>query len=167
MPSFLEIRAETEADLDRICNVDLRAFPTDVEARLVDQLRIGGDLTFSLVAVVDGDVVGHVGLSPVTIDGIRVGLGLAPVAVVPERQRTGIGSAMIRHALQLCREKAVGLVVVLGDPAYYSRLNFVPASRYGMQDTYGGGDAFQAVLLSAGPPPRGIVQYAPAFSMFE
>jgi putative acetyltransferase len=168
MPPSLDIRPETDADFAAIRQMHESAFPTDAEARLVDQLRAAGNLTLSLVALVDGEVVGHVALSPVTIEGAPVGLGLAPVAVSPERQGTGIGSELIRKALGACRENTVALVVVLGEPAYYARFGFVPASRHGLQDTYGGGDAFQVLLLDSDRvPATGLVQYAPEFALFD
>ena len=83
-----------------------------------------------------------------------MGLGIAPVAVVPEHQGRGIGSKLIRQALSVCRANVVALVVVLGDPDYYSRFGFVPASMYGLKDVYGGGHAFQAIWLAAYPLMR-------------
>jgi len=80
MSPSVTVREETVSDDDAIRSVHRRAFPTDAETRLVDELRAAGYLTISLVAVVDDEIVGHVALSPVTIDGTQVGLGLAPVA---------------------------------------------------------------------------------------
>jgi putative acetyltransferase len=164
----ITIRDESAADREGIRRVHLQAFPSDAEARLVDQLRADGDLTISLVALVADEVVGHIAMSPVAIDGSPVGLGLAPVAVAPELQRSGVGSALVRRSLAFCRAEAVPLVVVLGEPAYYGRFGFIPAVALSLRDTFGGGDAFQAIVLAAEPPPRtGVVHYARAFSMFE
>ena len=162
------VRGEIAADVEPIRVVHQRAFPTDAEARLVDELRAAGHLSITLVALIDDQVVGHIALSPVTIDGTQVGLGLAPVAVVPEHQRSGIGSKLVRQSLATCRANDVDLVVVLGEPEYYSRFGFVTASAHGLRDTYGGGDAFQVVFLSANQPTAGgLVQYAPEFALFE
>jgi putative acetyltransferase len=166
MHAAITICLEYNADVEAIRNVHQRAFPTDAESRLVDRLRADGQLSISLIAHLAGGVVGHVALSPITIDGYQVGLGLAPVAVVPEHQKSAIGSALVRQSLIVCREASVPMVVVLGEPQFYSRFGFVPASQYGLHSAYGGGDAFQAMLLVTDqPPPKGLVQYAPAFAM--
>ena len=168
MHPSLTIRGEIASDCGAIRSVHQRAFPTDGEARLVDELRTAGHLSVSLVALVGDEVVGHVALSPVTIDSVQVGLGLAPVAVVPEHQQSGIGSALVRQSLAVCRANSVALVVVLGDPKYYSRFGFVAASKHGLGNTYGVGDAFQVILLTADQPlPSGLVNYAPEFALLN
>ena len=74
----------------------------------------------------------------------------------------------MRRALELCREARVPLVVVLGDPAFYGRFGFVPASRFGLRDTYGDGEAFQAIALTACPlPAAGLIEYAPEFAVLD
>jgi len=162
------LRPEVPGDVPGVFGVNATAFPTDAEARLVDQLRASGRLSISLVAVVDERVVGHVALSPVTIAGTVIGLGLAPVAVLPEWQLQGIGGALIRRGLDECRTQGVGCVVVLGEPTYYQRFGFVPASRWSLLDEYGGGEAFQTIELVPDTIPGhgGLVTYAPEFAMF-
>lgn len=143
----------------------LAAFPGPGEADLVDALRRTARLTLSRVGEVDGAVVGHVALSPVTVAGATGGLGLAPVAVLPEHQGRGLGGALVVDALGAARAQGAAFVVLLGDPGWYARFGFRPASTWGLHDAWGGGDAFQAVQLQPGAldGARGVVAYDPAF----
>jgi predicted N-acetyltransferase YhbS len=132
------------------------------EAAIVDALREAGALTVSLVAEEQGRVVGHVAFSPVRVDGAEGRwFGLGPVSVLPERQRAGIGSALIRAGLERLRASGADGCVVLGDPAYYARFGFVSDPAV----TYGGGasDHFRR-LVFAGAAPVGDVAYHPAFA---
>jgi putative acetyltransferase len=142
------------------------SFPTDAEARLVSLLRAAGHLPVSLVAEVDGAVVGHVAFSPVMAVTGAVGAGLAPVAVSGPHRRQGIAARLIEDGLAACRSTGFGWAVVMGEPAYYSRFGFRPASEFGLADEYGGGPAFQAVELVPGalPSGAGLVRYAPEFT---
>ncbi len=114
-------RPEQPHDIDAIHAVERDAFGREAEALLVDQIRSSDGATLSLVAVDEGQVVGHVLFSPVTIHsetGQSHALGMGPVAVQPGRQRQGIGSGLVRAGLEaLCRQ-GHDLVVVEGDPAY-------------------------------------------------
>lgn len=168
MTSSVEIRGENPGDIAGIRSVVGAAFPTDAESRLVDALREAGELTLSLVAVDTGRIVGHVAFSPVTLDGAVIGLGLAPVAVEASARRRGIASRLIRVGLDRCQPPDCRFLVVLGDPAFYTRFGFRAASHWGFRDEYGGGEAFQAIDLAPNEPPLmgGTVRYAPAFSMF-
>jgi putative acetyltransferase len=159
------IRTEEPADQAFIHQVHLASFPSAVEARLVDELRAAGRLTLSLVALVNGQLVGHIGFSPVTAPGPAAGLGLAPVAVIPPLQGRGIGSALINEGLELCRRAGFGFVVLVGEPDYYSRFGFAPARGWGLEDQYQAGDAFQALELRPNVIPRdgGLVRYSPEF----
>src|SRR5580704_16755210 len=100
-------------------------FSDQTEAKIVDALREAGALTFSLVATEGGEIVGHVAFSPVKING-EAGdwYGLGPVSVWPDRQRMGIGRALIREGLQRLQSQGAGGCVLLGDPAYYCRFGF-------------------------------------------
>jgi putative acetyltransferase len=163
------IRPELPGDVEAIRRVHESAFPTAVEARLVDALRAAGKLWVSLVADSAERVVGHIAFSPVTLEGApneRGGVGLAPVAVDPSFQRRGIGGRLIRAGLAACTQAGYRFVVVLGSPAYYGRFGFAPASRWGLRDEYGGGDAFMALELQPGAIPEGagLVRYAPEFA---
>ena len=156
------IRPETPGDTAAIHALVAACFPTEAEARLIDALRAAGRLTLSLVAVEDGQIAGHVGFSPMT--GLDGGLGLAPLAVRADQRRRGIGAALVREGLAACARIGARFVVVLGDPAYYSRFGFAPAGRWGLSGEYGGGDAFQALELVPGAIGPGLVRYAPEFA---
>lgn len=160
------IRPEEPGDERPIHGVHAAAFPTTLEARLVDALRAAGRLRVSLVAIEQGKIIGHVAFSPVTVAGSDNGLGLAPVAVLPADQRRGVGAELIRAGLAACERAGCRFVVLIGEPAYYARFGFAPASRWGLQDEYGAGDAFQALELRAGsiPSGAGLVRYAPEFA---
>ena len=163
------VRPEQSSDEAAIRFVHESAFPTDAEGRLVNALRESRRLTISLVALSTDEVVGHVAFSPVTIVDSAGGLGLAPLAVLPAYQRQGIGGRLVREGLAAARAAGVGFVVVLGDPAYYGRFGFLPASRWGLSDEYGGGDAFQVLELRGGfiTPGPAIVKYAADFAIFS
>jgi putative acetyltransferase len=167
----VRIRPETPVDLDAIRAINRAAFGTAVEADLVDALRREASPLISLVADDGGTVAGHVMLSPVKIDGEAPGsrllMGLAPVAVLPARQRGGIGGALIREGLAACRLHGAAAVVLVGMPEYYPRFGFVPASRFGLTCEYDvPDDVFMAVELEAGALEgrRGLVRYHPAFA---
>lgn len=157
----LVVRAEAPADARAIFAVHAASFPTHAEARLVDELRTRGELKISLVAVLDGVIVGHVAFSDLDLPG---GVGLAPVAVVESARRQGIAAQLINAGLAVCNGAA--FCVVLGEPTYYARFGFEPAPRHGLRDEYGGGDAFQVLALRDGGIPRGagLVRYASAFA---
>ena len=165
------IRIEEPGDAAAIHALVAAAFPTDAEARLVDALRAAERLQLSLVAEQVGELVGHVAFSPVDLRDASAtgGTGLAPVAVAASHRRRGIADRLIREGLARCRSAGLTWVVVLGDPAYYGRFGFVPASRHGLADTYGGGDAFQVLALvdDGLPSAGGTVHYAPEFDELE
>jgi putative acetyltransferase len=163
------IRPEIPTDFDAIYAVHAAAFPTVGEAGLVNALRASSRLFVSLVAVVADQVVGHVAFSPVSIDGISLGQGLAPVAVRADQRRQGVAERLVRAGLETCGKAAVGLVVVLGSPYYYSRFGFEPAKRWNLRNEYNGGDAFQAMELVCGAIPvgGGLVRYSPEFAALE
>lgn len=166
------LREELPGDAERIQQIHTAAFPTPAEGRLVDLLRNAGRLSVSLVAVVEGQPVGHIAFSPVSVGQLPggqlpEGLGLAPLAVLPDFQKQGIGGGLIRSGLAACVRKQVPFVVVLGEPGYYGRFGFQPAARWNLSDEYGGGEAFQALeLVTGGISAEGRVRYAPEFSMF-
>ncbi len=163
------IRPEQAGDFSAVHTVHAASFPSDGEARLVDALRVAGRLSVSLVAEVDGAVVGHVAFSPVTTASGAVGAGLAPVAVAEPQRRHGIAADLIWAGLQACREAGFGWAVVLGKPTYYARFGFRPTPEFGLSDEYGGGAAFQAIELVPGALPvgAGLVRYAPEFASLE
>ena len=141
------------------------AFPTNAEARLVDALRSAGQAAVSLVALVEGEVAGHVFFSRVEANA-GLGVGLAPLAVQPLRQRKGIGLALVQAGIAACRKAGFGYVVVLGDPGYYGRFGFVRASSVGLGNEYGADAHFLVLELRPGALARvrGMVKYAAEFS---
>lgn len=166
------IRREQNGDAAGIRAVHVSAFPTDAEARLVDAIRKNGNTSVSLVAVLDDRIVGHVLFSPVSIEGdtgSARGVGLAPVAVRHEHQRRGIGAALIRAGIEECRRAGFDVVVVLGEPGYYRRFGFVPASSAGLANEYGVDAEFMVLELRAGSVRGlgGLVRYGPEFSALE
>lgn len=130
------IREETPDDSDDIRRVNDAAFGQPQESTLVARLRENGAILLSLVAVVEGRVVGHILYSPVTIgsDGSPLeGAGLGPMSVLPGRQRAGIGGRLVAEGNRRMRERGCPFIVVLGHPEYYPRFGFEPASRYGIR----------------------------------
>ena len=166
---MVAIRMEQAGDIDSIGRVHRAAFPTAAESRLVEQLRRHGRLWLSLVAEDESGIIGHIAFSPVRIGGSdepTPGVGLAPVAVLPDYQRQGIGSRLIREGLSACKQTGFSFVVVLGEPAYYRRFGFEPASRWGLGNEYGAEEAFMVMELQNGALPAGggVVVYAPEFA---
>lgn len=162
----MQIRRERTGDEEAIAALVTAAFATaahsdGTETSIVEGLRSAGAMTLSLIADDAGEIVGHVVFSPVTIDGSSAGwFGLGPVAVRPDRQRQGIGDALISDGLaQLVAYGAAGCVV-LGDPAYYGRFGFV--ANDGLTFSGRPAEYFQALALG-GKVPRGTVAYHPAF----
>src|SRR5580765_4624514 len=134
----MEIRAERPGDEQAIAEVVAAAFKSPVEARLVEALRASDEFIpeLSLVAVVDDRIAGHVMISYARLvdDTAEHRIAsLAPLAVAPDRQTQGIGSALVRASLAIADERAEPLVVLQGAPAYYSRFGFEPASAYGIE----------------------------------
>lgn len=131
----LSIGRERERDALRIDEIQEAAFGQPDEARLVRRLRAEASPHLSLVASSGGILVGHIFLSPVRIEGAIPGpscAGLAPVAVLPEAQGTGIGGALVRAALSECPALGWKAVFLVGDPAYYSRFGFALAAPLGL-----------------------------------
>lgn len=124
------IREEIDADAAAIRRVTIAAFRSAKhsdgnEAAIVDALRAAGVIAVSLVATIAGEVVGHIAFSPVTIDGAERGwFGLGPVSVMPDLQRGGIGSALVRQGLQVLRRTGAKGCVVFGNPGFYRRFGF-------------------------------------------
>ena len=163
------IRGEKEGDRQGVRRVNETAFGQPAEADLVDALRSAGAAEGSLVAEADGQIVGHILFSPVSIAEAGESLiiaGLAPMAVLPSYQRRGIGSLLVKQGLEDCRKAGVQAVVVLGHPDYYPRFGFRRASYWGLQNEFGAPDeAFMALELTSNAlsGSAGMVRYHPAF----
>ena len=165
----MRIRPETETDLASIRAVNEAAFETSAEANVVEALRNKGVPLVSLVAEVDGMLVGHILFSPVSLNEhayLHV-MGLGPMAVLPDYQRKGIGSALVRQGLKCCKDIGSCAVVVVGHPRYYPRFGFVSARRHLLRSEYDvPEDVFMAAELVAGAlnGVSGLVRYDDAFA---
>lgn len=124
------IRSETDADVSAITEVTVAAFKTleisnHTEQFIIAALRAAKALTISLVAEMNGRVVGHIAFSPVTMsDGSPSWYGLGPVSVLPEYQRQGIGSALIREGISHLKDLGARGCCLVGHPGYYRRFGF-------------------------------------------
>ncbi len=130
----IRVRREREGDVRNIYNINRLAFGREDEGRLVDRLRSEVRPFISLVAEDGGEeAVGHILFTPVTVGHSPVrAAGLGPMAVLPERQGTGTGSALVREGLAVCADEEIGAVFVLGHPEYYLKFGFVHASARGI-----------------------------------
>lgn len=166
------IRDERQEDVAAVREVNVAAFPTPAEADLVDALRDAADPLVSLVAELDGVVVGHLMCSPATLGGhpdVRL-MGLAPMAVLPTHQGRGVGSALVREAVARCRALGADGMIVLGHPGYYPRFGFTPASRWGITCEYEASDeAFMALELRPAvfAGRAGLARYHPVFANLD
>ncbi|NCA72056.1 MAG: N-acetyltransferase [Sphingobacteriia bacterium] len=130
MKSQIEIRNETNDDIAAIAEVTIAAFrdlqiSNQTEHFIIDALRVAEVLALSLVAVVDGRVVGHIAFSPVSLsDGTRDWYGLGPVSVLPQVQRRGIGQALMREGLSRLKGMQARGCCLVGHPEYYRRFGF-------------------------------------------
>lgn len=163
----MHIRAELPTDAEAIEQVTIQAFKdaphTDhTEHFIVRELRAAGALALSLVAEIDEQIVGHVAISPVNIsDGSQHWFGLGPISVIPQRQRQGIGSALMQAAISALQAQSAQGCVLLGEPDYYRRFGFRTVQGLvlpGVPAEY-----FQALSFK-GPPPQGEVSYHRAFN---
>ena len=166
---MLTIRRQTPEDAAAIRHVNEDAFGSTVEADLVEKLHSRQVFTLSLIATCEERVVGHILFSPVTIESESLSfaaVGIGPMAVLPDYQRRGIGSQLVRAGLGECERLGHEIVVVLGHPDYYPRFGFVPASTYGIKCEYEVPDeTFMVLELSKGALAgrSGTVKYQPEF----
>ncbi|HEX6186161.1 MAG TPA: N-acetyltransferase [Pyrinomonadaceae bacterium] len=166
---MLTVRAETPEDYAAVRRVNELAFESAGEADLVDALRAGAAPCVSLVAEEEGRVVGHILFSPVTVEsagGDWGAMGLAPMAVLPERQGQGVGSALVREGLKECARLGHEVVFVLGHENYYPRFGFRTAAREGVGCEFPAPEEnFMVVELRPGAlgGRTGLVRYAPEF----
>jgi putative acetyltransferase len=166
------VRRETAADVAAIRSLQQRAFAvaahsSGTEADIIDALRAGPDWieSLSLVAEIDGVIVGHVVCSRGHI-GDHPAVGLGPIGVEPDRHRTGIGSTLMHAVIAAADARNEPAVALLGDPGYYHRFGFTPAHQHGVTPPDPQwGDYFQLRPLSAWQPGlTGTFRYAAAFA---
>ncbi|WP_043620866.1 GNAT family N-acetyltransferase [Ensifer sp. ZNC0028] len=162
----MDIRSEQPSDIPTIRLITKAAFApmaysSQTEAEIIDALRDAGALTISLVALDQGEIIGHVAFSPVTIDGEHKGwFGLGPVSVRPDRQKSGTGGRLIRDGLARLEKSGARGCVVLGEPDYYKRFGFdnhAALRLEGVPAEYFMAQAFE------GPVPSGRVSYHAGF----
>jgi putative acetyltransferase len=160
------IRSETSADFGAITEVTAAAFKTlaissHTEQFIIAALRAAKALTISLVAEVDGRVVGHIAFSPVTIsDGSPNWYGLGPVSVLPEYQRRGIGSALIKEGIKRLKDLGAKGCCLVGHPEYYRRFGFQNPRELGHEGVQ---EEVFFVLPLYGQIPRGTVEFHAGF----
>jgi putative acetyltransferase len=169
---MVHIREETAADLATIRDVNRRAFAGVSESLLVDRLREDGLVVTSLVAIEDTQVVGHILFTDLTIETDRGDVAaatLAPLAVIPERQRTGIGSALTWRGLEVCRERGKAAVLLVGHPSYYPRFGFSAELAKAIRSPYSGaGEAWMALELTPGAlAGGGEAKFPAAFALVD
>ena len=149
------IRPERPADAAAVRAVYRAAFPTPFEADLVDALRPELSPWRAFVAERDGEVVGHLLFTPVSLEPTPAHesplVGLGPMAVHPDHQRSGIGSALADGALAALSAEPIDAVVVLGHPEWYPKFGFRPAKRFGLRPGFEAPEsAFMALELVPG-----------------
>jgi len=166
---MLTIRPETPEDIDSIRYVNEQAFGQKEEAGIIEKLRKRGVLTISLVAIQDGEIVGHIAFSLVVIESGYLSfeaIALAPMAVLPVYQRQGIGGQLVRVGLEECRRLGHDIVVVLGHSDYYPRFGFIPAGPRGIDCEFEVPEEAWMVLelrAEALAGRGGIVKFQPEF----
>jgi putative acetyltransferase len=173
------IRPESPADHPAIRRLVAAAFGSDVEADLVERIRSSPEYVaeMALVAEADGEIVGHVMVSNAVLRGDagdrRISM-LAPLAVLPDRQKSGIGGALVTAVVAIADERDEPLVVLEGSPAYYGRFGFEHSVRHGIEITlpdWAPPEAAQVRLLRSydpnDPTLRGRVIYPAAFDGVE
>jgi putative acetyltransferase len=166
---MITVRPEAAGDETSVREVNVAAFPGPAEADLVDKLRSAQVITLSLVAVSNDRIVGHALFSPVNIESGGAGLaglGLGPVAVLPDFQRRDIGSSLIKAGIAQLRRDGQTFVVVLGHPDYYPRFGFRPTAEFGIRCEWDvPPEAFMVMELCEGALAghKGVVKYRPEF----
>ncbi len=171
---MIKYRQEEYNDHSAIFETNQLAFPEDNEARLVDMLRDSESFVneLSIVAEKDGEVVGHILFTKLTIEspkGDHIVLSLAPIAVKPNFQRQGIGTGLIKEGIKACKLLGYGAIVVFGHPEYYPRFGFSPAREKGLEAPFPAPDeAFMVYEILPGylDNIQGMVKLAPEFDEF-
>lgn len=166
----MQIREEAAKDFDQVFRLNVLAFGSEDEAKLVEKLRLV-DGFISIVAEKDAMIIGHISFSPVTLNGESTRFtGLAPMAVLPEYQRTGVGGTLINEGLERCRTAGHTAVFVLGHIEYYPKFGFVTAASKDFTSIYPVPDeAFMVLALADGALEgmSGLIEYDPAFGELD
>lgn len=163
---MIEIREEDPADITAIRLVNKRAFGQDQEGNIVDALRSNGAALLSLVATLNGQLVGHIMYSPSSV-GPLTGAALGPMAVLPEHQRRGIGGRLVQTGNRRLKDTGCPFIVVVGHADYYPRFGFRPASEHGIRCEWDvPDDVFMMLVLDPGKMQgvSGVARYRQEFS---
>ena len=165
---MVRIRRERTGDEEAVRRINQLAFGVNEEADVVDTLRQTCKEYLAFVATDDEAIVGHILFTPATLDASPVvGMGLAPMAVDPKRQRMGVGTLLVRHGLEHLRASGCPFVIVLGHPDYYPRFGFERASAYGLSCQWPGvpDEAFMVIVFdpSSLPESGGTARYRDEF----
>lgn len=168
---MLQVRRESNEDIEKIAAINRQAFESETEPNLIAAIRESEYFIpeLSLVAELDGEPVGHILFSVISIrEGARVweALSLAPMAVLPSHQKHGVGSELVRQGLKECKRLGFDIVIVIGHPEYYPRFGFKPARSRGLEVAFDvPDDAFLVIELEEGALDgvSGMVQFPPAF----
>ena len=164
---MIEIREERSDDVPAVRDLNRRAFWQDQESNIVDALRANGAALLSLVATLNGQVVGHIMYSPLSIDGKFEGAALGPMAVLPQCQRRGIGSRLIEAGNRKLKDDGCPFIIVVGHADYYPRFGFKPASEHGIKCEWDVPDnVFMLLVLDQAKMAgvAGLAKYRPEFS---
>ncbi len=167
---MITIRLEKPEDIISVRIINERAFGQPAEADIVDKLRQNCPEVLSLVAEDEGYIIGHILFTPVIVatdEKSIQGMGLGPMAVLPERQREGIGSIMVEYGLKMLQDRSCPFVIVLGHAEYYPRFGFEIASKYGLTSQWDGvpDEAFMVLIFDeiALEGVSGIARYRKEF----
>ncbi len=162
----LKIRREQAKDCKAIHQLTTEAFSglpysDGSEPHIIDRLRADGDLTLSLLAVSNDNLIGHIAFSPVTIGNhTSAWYGLGPVSVRPNRQRSGIGSALINEGLRILKNMGANGCALIGNPDYYSRFGFISNGAVQYEDLE---DKYVQWKSFGEQRPEGVLIYSPGF----
>ena len=163
---MIEIREEQPGDVAAIRELNKLAFGQEQEGNIIDALRSHGAASLSLVATQNGRVVGHVMYSPASVGDV-IGVGLGPMAVLPEHQRQGVGSKLVDAGNRKLKEAGCPFIIVLGHANYYPRFGFTPARPLGITCEWDvPDDAFMLAVLDQTQMQgvSGLAKYRPEFS---
>ena len=164
---LIEIREERLDDIAAVREMNRRAFGQNQESNIIDALRTNGAALLSLVATGNGQAVGHIMYSPLTVGSKVNGVALGPMAVLPEHQRQGIGTRLIETGNRKIKDAGYPFIIVVGHANYYPRFGFRPARDYGIKCEWDvPDDVFMMLMLDAAKMKgiSGLAKYRSEFS---
>lgn len=161
----MNIRKEEEKDYKEIKHINDLCFNGEYESKLISNIRAGKNFILSLVAEENGEIIGHIMYSRIKIGKVD-STSLAPMCVIPEYQKTGVGSELIKKSFEVLKEMGEKSVIVLGHDKFYSKFGFETAGKYGIKCPYDVPDeVFMAIEFEKGELKSGMVEYGEEFSM--